>query len=71
MSQQSNSDIEALLSRPALRLGPAFGILGVGNTTGFKWIKAGILDRFYIDEIPYITTASIKRAMRAHDDASA
>ncbi len=64
-----NSDAEALLRRPALRLGPAFEILDIGNTTGFKWIKAGILDRFYIDDIPYVTTKSIRRVMRVGEDA--
>ena len=29
------ADAEALLRRPALRLGPAFEILDIGNTTGF------------------------------------
>jgi hypothetical protein len=55
-----------------LRLDPAFEFLGIGRTTGHKWINAGILERVYVGDIPFITVRSIKRAAaNARTDSAA
>ena len=66
MSDKTDS-IEELLARPALRLKPAFWVLDVADTTGREWIKKAVLDRLYVEGIPYVTTESIKRALRADE----
>lgn len=49
-------------AKKVVRLDVAFDHFNIGRSTGFRWIANGILEKVYIDTVPFITVASIERA---------